>query len=68
MSPCEGFAGSFPRKIAITARLLGKELHRKKLKWFDLRRADYRLGEKVCHRRTVRNNPSLFRGWINCID
>jgi hypothetical protein len=38
---------TFLTKIAISARLLGKELHRERLKWFDLRRADYRLGEKV---------------------
>jgi hypothetical protein len=38
---------SFLTKMAITTRLLGKEIHRKKLKWFDLRRADYRLGSKA---------------------
>jgi len=38
---------TFPTKMAIAARLLGKEIYRNKLKWFDLRRADYRLGEKV---------------------
>jgi tetratricopeptide (TPR) repeat protein len=47
MSPREGIAGSFARKIAIATRLFGKELQRGKLKWFDLQRADYRLGEKM---------------------
>ena len=47
MSPREDIAGSFPRKIAIATRLFGKELQRNKLNWFDLRRADYRLGEKA---------------------
>jgi len=47
MSPREDIADSFPRKIAIATRLFGKELQRSKLKWFDLQRADYRLGEKM---------------------
>lgn len=38
---------AFFKKIRIATRLLGKEIYRKKLRWFDLRRADYRLGEKV---------------------
>src|SRR6266403_2677914 len=38
---------TFLAKMAIAVRLLGKELHRNKLKWFNLRRTDYRLGEKV---------------------
>ena len=33
--------------IAIAGRLLGKELHRLKLKWLDLQGADLRLGEKA---------------------
>ena len=33
--------------MAIAARLFGKEVYRKKLKWFDLKRADYRLGKKA---------------------
>ena len=60
MSPREDIAGSFPRKIAIATRLFGKELHQKKLKWFDLRRADCRLGEKVVAAGVhVRNIPNL---------
>ena len=34
-------------KIAVAARLLGKELHRLKLKRVDLRRVELRLGEKA---------------------
>ncbi|MEP7015032.1 MAG: hypothetical protein ABI925_06310 [Verrucomicrobiota bacterium] len=33
--------------MVISARLMGKEIYRKKLKWFDLRKADYRLGKKA---------------------
>src|SRR5947208_6569157 len=33
--------------IAIAGRVLGKELHRLKLKWLDLQGADLRLGEKA---------------------
>jgi hypothetical protein len=47
MSPREDIAGSVLKKIAIAARLFGKELQRNKLKWFNLRRADCRLGEKA---------------------
>lgn len=41
------FPKTFLTKAAISARLLGKEIYRKKLKWIDLRRADYRLGQKA---------------------
>ena len=41
------FWKTFLKKTAIAARLLGKESYRKKLRWFDLRRADYRLGKKA---------------------
>jgi hypothetical protein len=34
-------------KLAVAARVLGKELRRLKLERLDLRRADYRLGEKA---------------------
>jgi tetratricopeptide (TPR) repeat protein len=45
--PNEPFWKTFLSKIAISARVLGKEVHRNKLKWFDLRRADYQLGKKA---------------------
>jgi uncharacterized repeat protein (TIGR03803 family) len=38
---------TFLEKMAIAARLFGKEVYRKKLQWFDLKRADYRLGKKA---------------------
>lgn len=41
------FWKTFLDKMAITLRLFGKEVYRKKLQWFDLRRADYRLGKKA---------------------
>jgi hypothetical protein len=41
------FRITFLEKMAITARLMGKEIHRNRLRWFDLRRADHRLGEKA---------------------
>lgn len=47
MSPREGISGSFSKKMAITARLMVKEIYRNKLRWFDLRRADYRLGRRA---------------------
>ena len=67
MSPREDIAGSFPRKIAIATRLFGKELHQKKLKWFDLRRADCRLGEKVVAA-GVPSEHSQFAQRVNQID
>ena len=67
MSSWEGFAGSFLRKIAIAARLFGKELQRNKLKWFDLRRADYRLGEKMLAA-GVSAEHSQFAQRVNQID
>src|ERR1700674_5600937 len=41
------FWKTFLEKMAIAALLFGKEVYRKKLKWFDLRRADYRLGKRA---------------------
>ena len=38
---------TFLAKVAISARLLWKEIYRQKLKWFDLRRAELRLGRKA---------------------
>ncbi|MGI8956813.1 MAG: choice-of-anchor tandem repeat GloVer-containing protein [Chthoniobacterales bacterium] len=34
-------------KLRIAAHILGKEVYREKLKWFDLRQADYRTGKKA---------------------
>src|SRR5437773_7535430 len=58
---------TFLRKMGITARLLGKEIYRNKLKWFDLRRADYRLGEKVVAA-GVSAEHSQFAQRVNQID
>ena len=41
------FWKTFLQKMAIAARLAGKEIYRNKLRWFDLRRADYQLGKKA---------------------
>jgi hypothetical protein len=41
--PPPRFWKTFLEKMAIALRLMGIEIHRNKLKWFDLRRADYRL-------------------------
>src|SRR5206468_5660742 len=45
-------------KMAITARLAGKEVYRHKLRWFDLRRAHYRLGRRAYERRLVVPNTT----------
>jgi chemotaxis protein histidine kinase CheA len=42
-----GSGKAFLKKTGIAARLLVKEIYRRKLKWFDLRRADYQLGKKA---------------------
>ena len=38
---------TFLTKMAIASRLMGKEIYRNKLRWFDLRRGHYRLGRKA---------------------
>jgi hypothetical protein len=45
--PSRKFWKTFLKKMAITGRLLGKEILRNKLRWLDLRRADYQLGRKT---------------------
>src|SRR5437764_5621468 len=52
------FWKAFRQKMAISARLMGKEIYRNKLRWFDLRRADYRLGKKAYDSRLSLPNQS----------
>jgi hypothetical protein len=47
------------RKIAVTAHLLRRELHRLKLKRIDLARADLRLGEKAYVTGATEGEPEL---------
>ena len=54
------FWNTFLEKMAIAARLFGKEVYRKKLKWFDLTRADYRLGKKLYAMGVSQVQPQLF--------
>src|SRR6266446_4169526 len=51
--PAKTFWKTFLKKMGISARLMGKEIYRKKLRWFDLRRADYRLGRKAYEQHVV---------------
>lgn len=41
------FLKNFLKKMAIAVRLFGREIHRAKLRCFDLRAADYHLGKKA---------------------
>jgi hypothetical protein len=38
---------TFLKKMGISLRILEKEIYRNKLRWFDLRRAEHRLGKKA---------------------
>jgi hypothetical protein len=44
--------------MLISLRILGKELRRKKLKWFDLRRADFELGKKAYKTQSSMSNQN----------
>ena len=52
-------AESFLARMTIAGCLLGKEIYRNKLKWFDLRRADLRLGEKAYQTRAFSGQTQL---------
>jgi hypothetical protein len=55
------FWKSFVGKMAITARVLGKELYRFRLRRLDLPRADLRLGQKAHALGVSGEQTELFR-------